>query len=206
MIPEDEAPTQVVLMSDDQVLRRNLSAACAADHRMGLIGEASSAVEALALVERLRPNVVVADLSLRSEGLELIRQARIIAPALGIVVLAAVFDDDQAFAAFNAGASNILSHEAPLDAVISAVLHAHAYPLDFPAGSLGRVLRRRTEMPYGKLSPRERQVLDLLVEGSPVEQVARRLVISRATVRTHITNIFEKPERVKRIFDDLNGA
>ena len=101
--------------------------------------------------------------------------------------------DDKVFAALEAGASGFVGKDAPVEEVIAAARHAAATPSAFTARDLAGVMRRRATAPVGpQLSPREREVLGLLVDGLAIAQIARRLYISESTAKTHVAKIYEK--------------
>jgi len=98
-----------------------------------------------------------------------------------------------AFAALDAGASGFVGKDAPAEEVVAAARHAAANPRAFTASDLAAAMQRRMSAPAGpRLSPREKEVLDLLVDGLAIAQIARRLFISESTAKTHVANIYEK--------------
>jgi DNA-binding NarL/FixJ family response regulator len=101
--------------------------------------------------------------------------------------------DEHLFAALEAGASGFVGKDAPSDSVVAAARHAAENPRAFTALDLAGAWQRRMNTPAGpKLSPREHEVLDLLVDGLAVRQIGRRLFIAEATVKTHVGKIYEK--------------
>jgi DNA-binding NarL/FixJ family response regulator len=185
---------RVVLIDDHQLIREGLRRAFDRAGDIEVVGEAASIAEALSALDRLKPDVLVTDVRLPDgDGITLTTQVRAGNPSMGIVVLTMYAGDDQVFAALDAGASGFVGKDAPAEEVVAAARHAAANPRAFTARDLAGAMQRRMSAPAGpKLSPREREVLDLLVDGLAIAQIARRLYISESTAKTHVANIYEK--------------
>jgi DNA-binding NarL/FixJ family response regulator len=188
------SPLRVVLVDDHQLIREGLRRAFDRAGDIEVVGEAGSLAEAIDAVQRLDPDVLVTDVRLPDgDGIALTTQARASNPTMGIVVLTMYAGDDQVFAALDAGASGFVGKDAPAEEVVAAARHAAANPRAFTARDLAGAMQRRMSAPAGpRLSPREREVLDLLVDGLAIAQIARRLFISESTAKTHVANIYEK--------------
>ncbi len=190
-----DQPLRVVLIDDHALIRDGLRRAFDRAGDFEVVGEAGRADEGLDLIERVLPDVVVTDVRLPDggNGIQLAAGVRAAHPEMGIVVLTMHAGDDQLFAALDAGASSFVAKDAPSADVVAAARHAAANPRAFSAQDLGEALQRRMHAPAGpKLSAREREVLDLLVEGLAIAQIARRLYISESTSKTHVANIYDK--------------
>jgi DNA-binding NarL/FixJ family response regulator len=185
---------RVLLVDDHQLIRGGLRRAFDWEEDFEVAGEAGSIAEAVRALNRLKPDVLVTDVRLPDgDGIKLTKQVRASNPNIGIVVLTMYAGDDQVFAALEAGASGFVGKDAPSDEVVAAARHAAANPQAFTARDLSGAMQRRMAAPVGpKLSPREREVLDLLVDGLGIAQVARRLYIAEATAKTHVGRIYEK--------------
>ena len=190
----DASRITVLLVDDHQLIREGLRRAFDRAGDLQVVGEAGSVSEAMSALNRLTPDVVVTDVRLPDgDGIALAQQARQASPDLGVVVLTMYAGDDKLFAALDAGASAFVGKDAPADEVVAAARHAAANPRAFTARDLADAMQRRMHAPAGpKLSPREREVLDLLVDGLAISQIARRLFISESTAKTHVANIYEK--------------
>jgi DNA-binding NarL/FixJ family response regulator len=186
--------TRVLLVDDHQLIRGGLRLAFQAAPDFQVAGEAASVAEALQALTRLRPDVLVTDVRLPDgDGIQLTKQVRSQHPMMGIVVLTMYAGDDQLLAALDAGASGFVGKDAPSDEVFAAARHAAANPRAFSATDLAGAMQRRMNAPVGpQLSPREREVLDLLVDGLAVNQIGRRLYIAEATVKSHVQKIYSK--------------
>jgi DNA-binding NarL/FixJ family response regulator len=183
----------VVLVDDHDLIRQGLSRAFERQSDFAVVGQAGSVAEAIALTEKLAPDVVVTDVRLPDgTGLDVVRALRASRPDVGLVVLTMYAGDDQLFAALEAGASAFVAKDAPADDVVAAARHALVAPRSFTAANLADAMRRRMEPTGPKLSPREQEVLSLLAEGLGVAAIAKRIYVSESTAKTHISKIYEK--------------
>ena len=187
--------TTVVLIDDHELIRQGLRRAFERSPDFEVVGEASTAAEAVPLVGQSKPNVVVVDIRLPDgNGLDLVRKMRAQDDSLGIVVLTMYGEDDHLFAALDAGASAFVAKDSPASDVVSAAGHAAASPRSFSAADLADAMRRRANPTGPQLSGREREVLGLLAEGHSVASISRRLYISESTTKTHISKLYDKLE------------
>jgi DNA-binding NarL/FixJ family response regulator len=186
-------PIRVLLVDDHQLIREGLRRAFDRSGDFEVVAEAGSVTEAQSALEAERPDVVIFDVRLPDgSGLDAARVARQAHPDLGIVVLTMYAGDDQLFGALDAGASAFVPKDAPADDVVVAARHAASSPRSFTAPDLAEAMRRRMSPSGPQLSPRDKEVLDLLAEGLGVSQISRRLYISDSTTKTHISKLYEK--------------
>jgi DNA-binding NarL/FixJ family response regulator len=187
-------PIRVVLVDDHQLIRGGLRRAFDWAGDLDVVGEAGSIAEALPALDRLKPDVLVTDVRLPDgNGISLTSRVRADNPTMGIVVLTMYAGDEQVFAALDAGASGFVGKDVPTEEVVAAARHAAANPLAFTARDLVGAVQRRTSAPEGpKLSEREREVLDLLVDGLSIARLARTLFIAECTAKTHVAHIYVK--------------
>jgi DNA-binding NarL/FixJ family response regulator len=185
---------RVVLVDDHQLIRVGLKRALERDGDITVVGEAESYAEAVRVIHQRTPDVLVTDVGLPDgDGITLAGRVRAANPKMGIVVLTMYGGDEQVFAALHAGASSFVGKEVPSSEVVAATRHAAANPRSFTAKDLSGAMQRRMSAPVGpQLSPREREVLDLLVDGLSVDQIARRLYIAGTTTKTHVGHIYGK--------------
>jgi DNA-binding NarL/FixJ family response regulator len=185
---------RVVLVDDHHLIRGGLRRAFDAAADFEVVGEAASFGEAIQVLDRFQPDVLVTDVRLPDgDGIALSMRMRAEHPTMGIVVLTMYAGDEHLLAALEAGASGFVGKERPSDDVVAAARHAAANPRAFTANDLAGAMQRRMSAPVGpKLSAREREVLDLLVDGLAVGQIARRLYIAEATVKPHVAKIYRK--------------
>lgn len=186
-------PTTVVLVDDHELIRQGLRRAFERTAEFAVAGEAATAVDAVAVVTAVQPDVVILDVRLPDgSGLEVARKVRAAFPAMGIVVLTMYAGDEQLFGALEAGASAFVPKDAPAEDVVSAARHAAVSPRAFTANDLAGAMQRRLTPSGPQLSPREREVLGLLADGLGVAAISKQLFISESTTKTHISKVYEK--------------
>ena len=193
-MPGDSPRITVLLVDDHQLIREGLRRAFDRAGDLEVVGEAASVASAMDALDRLSPDVLVTDVKLPDgDGIALAQRARQTDRELGIVVLTMYAGDEKLFAALDSGASAFVGKDAPAEEVVAAARHAAVSPGAFIARDLADAMQRRMHAPTGpKLSPRETEVLELLVDGLVISQIARRLFISESTAKTHVANIYEK--------------
>ena len=186
-------PISVLLVDDHELIRQGLRRSFERDGEFDVVGESGSVADAERLLRITRPDVVVLDVRLPDgSGLKLAASSRERYPQLGIVILTMYAGDEQLFAALEAGASAFVPKNAPADDVVAAARHASTTPLAFTAKDLADAMKRKLTPTGPQLSPREREVLQLLADGLWVAQISRRLFISESTTKTHISKLYEK--------------
>lgn len=184
----------VLLVDDHELIRQGLRRAFEQAEGIQVVGEAGTVASALREYAMLQPDVVVIDVRLPDgNGHDLTKKLRGEREDVGLVVLTMYPGDEQLFNALDSGASAFVAKDSPAEQVVSAARHAAATPNSFSAADLAGAMRRRSEEPSGpQLSPREGEVLQLLVDGMSVSQISRRLYISESTTKTHISKIYTK--------------
>ena len=186
-------PTSVLLIDDHDLIRQGLSRAFERSPDFTVVGQAGTLAEGERMAHGLSPEVVVIDVRLPDgSGLDAARRLRERNEDMGIVVLTMYAGDEQLFAALEAGASAFVPKDAPSEDVVAAARHAAVSPRSFTAADLADAMRRRMQPTGPQLSPREKEVLNLLAEGLGVSAIARRLFISESTAKTHISKIYDK--------------
>lgn len=184
---------RVIVVDDHPLIRQGLVRIFEREPDFAVVGEAGSLAEGIAVVERVRADVLLADVVLPDgSGMDLVRHARGLSVELGIVVLTMHGEDEKLFEALDAGASAFVLKSSGSEEILAAVRHAAASPLAFTAADLALAMRRRMAPPPTMLTEREQQVLDLLKEGYSVAGVARTLYISESTAKTHIAKLYTK--------------
>lgn len=191
-----------MVVDDHAVFREGLAALLASLPDTDVVGEAGDGLEAVAVVDALRPGIVVMDLHMpRMNGVDATRRIMAEHPDTAVLVLTMLQDDATVFAALDAGARGYLLKEsgrADLARALDAVGSGQAI-LD--GAVAGRVLAGaggggRSPGPdpaaFPLLTEREREVLDLLARGLTNAAIAARLHLSDKTVRNHVSNVFTK--------------
>jgi DNA-binding NarL/FixJ family response regulator len=187
---------KLLIAEDHPVVRVGLERLLANVDDIEVVGTAANGAEAVELAERLRPDVVLMDLSMPVLG-GVEATAQIDAARNGdisVVVLTSFSDRTQVLAALDAGASGYLLKDADPDELIRGVRAAARGEAPIAPKAAREVLAKRSEQrsPSSGLSPREREVLALLAQGLPNKRIALDLAISEKTVKSHLTNIFER--------------
>lgn len=183
----------VLLVDDHDLIRQGLRRAFERSGDFTVVAEAGSASDGWSKALSLQPEVVVLDIRLPDgSGLELAKRLRSHYPEIGIVVLTMYAGDEHLFGALEAGASAFVAKDAPSDDVVSAARHAVASPRSFTANDLAEAMQRKLTPRGPQLSPREREVLQLLADGLGVAQISRKLYISESTTKTHISKLYDK--------------
>jgi len=154
---------RVALIDDHELIREGLRRAFEREPDVQVVAEAATVQSGLAIIESQSPDVAVIDLRLPDgDGITLVRESRRRHPQLGIVVLTMYAGDQHLFDALEAGASAFIPKSAPADEIVAAARHAAATPRTFSSPDLASAMQRRMNDEGPHLSPRERQVLDLL--------------------------------------------
>ena len=187
--------TSVVLADDQRVVREGLATLLGLLHGIEVLGAASDGEEAIALVERLRPDVVLMDLRMpRCDGVEATRRLRERAPDSKVIVLTTYADDRSVLEALRAGARGFLTKDAgaeEIERAIAAVVRGDAAIDPAVQHHLVEAVAAAPELPHG-LTPREAEVLALIAEGLTNAEIADRLVVAEATVKSHVNHLFTK--------------
>jgi DNA-binding NarL/FixJ family response regulator len=190
---------RVAIADDHAVVRQGLRTFLELQDGMDVVGEAADGEEAVALVERTAPDVVLLDLVMpRVDGLEAIRRIRERAPATRILVLTSFADDRTVLPAVRAGAAGYLLKDVQPPELAGAIRTVHAgEALLAPAVATMLVEQLAGEDGPGPergdhLTPREREVLALLARGRANKAIALDLGVSERTVKTHVSNILGK--------------
>lgn len=183
----------VLIVDDHELIRQGLRRAFEREGEFEVVGEAGTVADALRLLGLLSPQVVIFDVRLPDgSGLDAARKARSHNPDLGIVILTMYAGDEQLFEALEAGASAFVPKNAPAEDVVAAARHAASSPRAFTASDLADAMKRKLSPSGPQLSPREKEVLQLLADGLGVAQISRQLYISESTTKTHISKLYEK--------------
>jgi DNA-binding NarL/FixJ family response regulator len=182
-----------VLVADDHgVLRDGLAGLIAAQPDLELAGTAANGAEAVELCRAIAPDVVLMDLEMPVlDGIDATRAILAELPATVVLVLTSFSDRRRITGALEAGAVGYLLKDASADEVVRGIRTAAGggSPLD-PRAARSLLEAQNAPDPLAGISPREREVLVLLLDGLPNKLIARRLGISEKTVKSHLTSIF----------------
>jgi DNA-binding NarL/FixJ family response regulator len=179
-----------ILVADDHpVVREGLSAMLGREDDFEVVGQA---IDGRDMTVRLEPNVVLMDLKMpRMDGVEAIRQVKQRHPATEVLVLTTFDSDDYIFKGIEAGARGYLLKDAPREELFRAV-RAVARGESLLQPNVAARLVNRFAVLSRQLSDRELEVLRCMARGLANKEIAAELSISETTVKTHVTNIFQK--------------
>jgi DNA-binding NarL/FixJ family response regulator len=187
---------RVIIADDHRLMREGTAALLARDPQIEVIGLAANGAEALALAEKQRPDVLVADLWMPElSGIEVCAEVRARLPGVQVLILTVSEQEPDLLAALRVGAAGYLLKDMPPTELVEAVLGAGAGDPRIPASMAGRVLNEVDAGAMGAiedLSPREREVLELMAPGRRNREIAERLFLSEATIKTHVRHLLEK--------------
>ncbi|RIJ71214.1 DNA-binding response regulator [Nakamurella silvestris] len=184
-------PVRVIVVDDHPVVRDGIRGMLARDDRIEVIGEAAGGEEALLVVRAVDPDVVLMDLRMPGgDGVSAIRTLRAVDPVRPRILVLTTYDTDHDIhAAIDAGADGYLLKATPRAELVEAVLRAAAgQSVLAPAAARSLVDRAKGE----QLTARELQVLAAVARGGTNREVARDLLVSEATVKTHLLHLYPK--------------
>ena len=187
----------MLVVDDHAVVRAGLRAFLDLQEGIEVAGEAADGEEALAEADRLRPDVVLMDLVMpRLDGVSALLALRDRLPDARVIVLTSFLDDDKLLPALRAGAAGYLLKNAQPQEVARAVRVAHAGEALLDPVVAARLVESLAtsdeDEPLDRLTPREREVLELIGRGFPNKRIAQRLNLSEKTVKTHVGHVLAK--------------
>ncbi len=188
-----------ILLSDDHaIVRKGIRALLQTENGIEIVGEACDGEEVVAAAARLHPDVILMDLVMpKLDGVEAIHRILSLQPEIRILVLTSFATEDKIFPAIEAGAMGYLLKDTYPKDLIRAIQQVYRgeSPLDPMVARkllLDRAAAVEQETALERLSRREIAILQLLAQGLSNQQISERLIISEATVRTHVSRILNK--------------
>jgi len=193
-------PARLVIADDHELARAGLRAMLSDQRGFELVGEASNGQEALQLCRRLRPDLALIDVRMpEMDGLTTCRAIKQECAATSVILITMHTNTDYLFEALKAGAAGYVLKEISqreLITTVQKVLHGESI---LNQELMARLLQRLASeaptqevLPSGRLSPREREVLQLLTKGQTNREIARNLTVSMSTVKIHVEHILAK--------------
>jgi DNA-binding NarL/FixJ family response regulator len=189
---------RVLIADDHPMFRLGLRMLLSPAADMEVVGEASTGVETVEMASELRPDVILMDINMPDlNGIEASRRIIAADPSIAVLVITMI-DDDTVFSAMQAGAKGYLLKGAEGEETVRAIRAVANGEVIFGPAIAERMLHfftaslKNRPFPFPELTPREREILELMAQGLTNSAIAERFVISSKTVRNQVSNIFGK--------------
>ena len=195
-------PIRIVVADDHPMLRAGVVASLSAAPDIEVVGEAEDGAGALHQTRELLPDIALLDIAMPGGGLEAARAITAACPATRVVMLTVSEDEDDLLAAMKAGASGYVLKGAGATELLGVLRSVHAgevYVAPALAWGLLREMSRPRTSPLDELTPREREVLELVAAGLSNQEVGDRLGLAEKTIKHYMTNILGKLQVRSRV-------
>ena len=189
---------RVFLLDDHEVVRRGVRELLEVEDDLEVVGEASTAEEALARIPATNPDVAVVDMRLPDgNGVEVCREVRSNNPSVQCVVLTSFADDEALFDSIMAGAAGYLLKQIKGNDLVDAIRRVASGQSLLDPSVTERVLERLRNGPVqderlARLTDQERRILDLIAEGLTNRQIGERMFLAEKTVKNYVSNLLAK--------------
>ncbi|MGD0003958.1 MAG: response regulator transcription factor [Anaerolineaceae bacterium] len=185
---------RILIADDHSVVRQGLHMFLSLDPELEIVGEATNGLEAVNLVRKLKPDVVLMDIIMpQMDGVAATEIIRRESPEVEVVALTSVLEDASVVGAIKAGAIGYLLKDTQADELCKAIKAAAAGQVQLSPQAAARLMHEvRTPENPQTLTERETDVLSLLANGKANKEIALQLHISETTVKTHVSNILTK--------------
>ena len=209
---ENQQPIRIFLLDDHELVRRGIAELLAAVPDFEVVGEAGTAAQALARIPAVKPDVALLDARLPDgNGIDVCREIRSELPATYCLILTSYDDQDAVLAAVLAGASGYVLKEVRTAGLVDAIRQvAQGRSLIDPAVITQVMDRVRAGNPtdnrLAALSPREREVLDLIADGLTNRQIGERMFLAEKTVKNYVSSLLSKLGMERRTQAAVFGA
>ncbi|MCX5156181.1 MULTISPECIES: response regulator transcription factor [unclassified Streptomyces] len=188
---------RVLLVDDHQVVRRGLRTFLEVQEDIEVVGEAADGEEGIARAEELRPDVILMDVKMPvTDGIEALRRLREAANPARVLIVTSFTEQRTVVPALRAGAAGYVYKDIDPEALAGAIRSVHAGHVllqpEVAQALLAQDGQGAASSRPGSLTDREREVLSLIADGRSNREIARALVLSEKTVKTHVSNILMK--------------
>jgi DNA-binding NarL/FixJ family response regulator len=190
--------TRIAIVEDNRVIRESLAEFIEADPECVCVGACASAEEAMRVIPTLKPEIVLMDIELpKVSGIECTAQLKLLLPTAQIIMVTVYEDPERIFKALRAGACGYLLKRCTPEELLSAVREVQQGGAPMSREIARKVIALFRESPteaagVEDLSPREREILELLADGLPNKEIADRVGLTDGTVRWHLRHIYHK--------------
>ncbi|MBC2879361.1 MULTISPECIES: response regulator [Streptomyces] len=194
---------RVLLVDDHQVVRKGLRTFLEIQDDIEVVGEAGDGAEGVARAEELHPDVILMDVKMPGmDGIEALRRLRALESPARVLVVTSFTEQRTVIPALKAGAAGYVYKDVDPDALAGAIRSVHAGHVLLQSEVAGALLAQDdtggTQGRGNALTEREREVLALIADGRSNREIARALVLSEKTVKTHVSNILMKLDLADR--------
>jgi len=193
---------KVLLVDDHQVVRRGLRTFLEVQDDIEVVGEAADGAEGVARAEELQPDVVLMDVKMPGmDGVDALRKLRELNNPARVLIVTSFTEQRTVVPALRAGAAGYVYKDVDPDALAGAIRSVHAGHILLQPEVAGALLSQEANSGQGRggsLTEREREVLALIADGRSNREIARALVLSEKTVKTHVSNILMKLDLADR--------
>ncbi len=192
------------LLDDHELVREGIRALLESDDQIEVVGEASTAAEALARAPLAKPDVAILDVRLEEgSGIEVCRELRSASPDLICLMLTSFADDEALYASVMAGAAGYVLKQIKSRDLIEDVKKVASGASLMDPRAVARVVERianppKTEQARSSLSPQEGRILDLIADGKTNRQIADTMFLSENTVKNYVTTLLRKLKMTSR--------
>ncbi|SEC53613.1 DNA-binding response regulator, NarL/FixJ family, contains REC and HTH domains [Streptomyces misionensis] len=196
-------PIKVLIVDDHQVVRRGLRTFLEVQEDIVVVGEAADGAEGVERAGELRPDVVLMDVRMPgTDGIDALRRLRELANPARVLIVTSFTEQRTVVPALRAGAAGYVYKDVDPDALADAIRSVHAGHILLQPEVAGALLSQEEansgQGRGGSLTEREREVLGLIADGRSNREIARALVLSEKTVKTHVSNILMKLDLADR--------
>ncbi|MFB7454784.1 MULTISPECIES: response regulator [unclassified Streptomyces] len=198
-----DKPIRVLLVDDHQVVRRGLRTFLEVQDDIQVVGEAADGAEGVARAEELHPDVVLMDVKMPGmDGIDALKRLRELDNPARVLIVTSFTEQRTVVPALRAGARGYVYKDVDPDALAGAIRSVHAGHVLLQPEVAGALLAEDDHGGGtgrgGTLTEREREVLGLIADGRSNREIARALVLSEKTVKTHVSNILMKLDLADR--------
>jgi NarL family two-component system response regulator LiaR len=202
---DQEQRIRVMIVDDHTIVRKGIKALLAETSNIQVVGEACDGLEAIQLSKQLEPDIILMDLLMpKMDGIEATRQITLQQPQVRVLTVTSFVGDEKVYPAIKAGAVGYLLKDSEPAELIRTIYRIYRGEPSLHPLIARKMVREIVELPALKpipeaLTAREVEVLQLVAQGLSNEEIATQLVVSEATVRTHISHLLDKLHLANRV-------